>query len=265
MIEIADTVKPEAALAVFSMGVDVVLITGDRHKTDRAIATQVGIKKVFTEVLPSHKIAKVHELQDMEETIGMVGDGTTDSPALAKADMGIAIETGTDVAIKVADILIRNNLLDIVASIDLSKKTIWRIRINFVFALIYNLVGIPITAGVFLPIGLVLQPWICSAAMAVSSVSVVVSLFLLRLYKKPDIEKLELWISIRIEMDEKWAGRNLGQVSLLHTPNNNPSRKKTITINWSLQSRTVFGILRAQLPAEIHPQIYSQFTLQCVL
>ncbi|XP_042188706.1 copper-transporting ATPase 2-like [Callorhinchus milii] len=197
MIEIADTVKPEAALAVYilsSMGVDVVLITGDSHKTDRAIATQVGIKKVFTEVLPSHKIAKVHELQDMEETIGMVGDGTTDSPALAKADMGIAIETGTDVAIKVADILIRNNLLDIVASIDLSKKTIWRIRINFVFALIYNLVGIPITAGVFLPIGLVLQPWICSAAMAVSSVSVVVSLFLLRLYKKPDIEKLELWV-----------------------------------------------------------------------
>nr|AYW01703.1 HMA7 protein [Morus alba] len=190
VLGVADPLKREAAVVVeglSKMGVRPVMVTGDNWRTARAVAKGVGIHDVRAEVMPAGKADVIRLFQNDGSTVAMVGDGINDSPALAAADVGMAIGAGTDIAIEAADyVLMRSNLEDVITAIDLSRKTFSRIRLNYVFAMAYNVVAIPIAAGVFFPSsGIQLPPWAAGACMAMSSVSVVCSSLLLRRYRKP--------------------------------------------------------------------------------
>ncbi|CAI0450044.1 unnamed protein product [Linum tenue] len=187
---VTDPVKPEAQRVVSflrSMGITSIMVTGDNRATAAAIARDVGIDYFFAETSPVGKADKIKDLQGKGVIVAMVGDGINDSPALVAADVGMAIGAGTNVAIEAADIvLIKSNLEDVVTAIDLSRQTIARIRMNYVWALGYNVLGMPIAAGILYPFtGIRLPPWLAGACMAASSLSVVCSSLLLQSYKKP--------------------------------------------------------------------------------
>lgn len=188
IIAVADVVKPTSAEAVArlkDMGIEVVMLTGDNQKTAQAIAAQVGIDRVFAEVLPQDKSAQVAKLQAEGKKVAMVGDGINDAPALALADVGIAIGSGTDVAMESADIvLMHSDLNDVPTAITLSKKTIRNIKQNLFWAFGYNTVGIPIAAGLLYALGgPLLNPMLAAAAMSLSSVSVLCNALRLKFFK----------------------------------------------------------------------------------
>ena len=189
MICVADTMKedsPQAIKEMQNMGIQVVMLTGDNQETAQAIGSKAGVDEVIAGVLPDGKESVIRNLQKQGK-VAMVGDGINDAPALTRADLGIAIGAGTDVAIDAADVvLMKSRLSDVPAAIRLSRVTLRNIHQNLFWAFIYNAIGIPLAAGVFIPLGLTLNPMFGAAAMSLSSFCVVTNALRLNLFKLHD-------------------------------------------------------------------------------
>lgn len=229
IIAAADLVKPtsETAIRAFEkLGIKVVMLTGDNKKTAAAIQKKLGIDEAIAEVLPQDKEKEIRRLQEEGRKVAMVGDGINDAPALARADVGIAIGAGTDIAIEAADIvLMKSDLMDAVAAVELSKATIRNIKENLFWAFIYNMIGIPIAAGVFYPLlGWRLNPMFAAAAMSLSSVCVVTNALRLRFFhsrfrKKllPDIQSSTTSGSVSHTKSHKSQINNKEELSMTKT------------------------------------------------
>ena len=191
LIAVADTLMENSAEAVKTlqrMGLEVIMLTGDNQRTAKAIANQLGVDRVLSEVLPGDKASEIRRLQAEGKIVAMVGDGINDAPALAQADIGIAVGTGTDVAMETGDIvLVKSDLRDVVIGIQLSRATMSKIRQGLFWAFAYNTVLIPVAAGILYPFGILLSPIFAAVAMAFSSVSVVTNASLLKRFK-PKLE-----------------------------------------------------------------------------
>jgi P-type Cu2+ transporter len=184
---LADVIRPESKAAVdklHEMGVEVAMLTGDSEAVARAVAAELGIDQYFAQVLPEHKDQKVSELQRQGKRVAMVGDGVNDAPALTRADIGIAIGSGTDVAIESAGIiLVRSNPLDVVKIFDLSRASYRKMIQNLVWATGYNIIAIPLAAGVLAPVGIILSPAVGAGLMSLSTIIVAINAQLLRRHR----------------------------------------------------------------------------------
>lgn len=216
VIAIADAPRPTAAATVTALhrvGIEVVMLTGDNEATAKRIAAELGIDIVIAEVLPGDKATKIADLQRHGRVVAMVGDGVNDAPALAQADLGIAIGAGTDVAIETADVvLMRSDPLDIAHALTIGRGTLHKMRQNLGWAIGYNTLALPIAAGAFAPLGLTLRPEIAALSMSGSSVIVAVNAVLLK----------------RLHIGQSTAASNGDQVHVRATtravqPDNQPS------------------------------------------
>jgi Cu+-exporting ATPase len=188
IIGVADEIRDDALAAVSelkAMGKDIAMMTGDNERVAKAVAAKLGIGTVISGIMPQDKEARIAKLQQNGRIVAVVGDGVNDAPALAKADIGIAMGSATDVALEAGDIvLVRNSIKDVAAAFDLSKYVLGKIRQNLFWAFFYNGIGIPVAAGILYPIGFMLNPMMGAAAMAFSSISVVSNALLMRYYKR---------------------------------------------------------------------------------